>query len=92
MKKRNITASLPGSLTVVQVPGDAALLHGVVRMGCTQRDLAVPDMMGQKAAYRTQNATSTTTFTDGVGRLAVGKGKTRRSYYTPPCARNAMLK
>ena len=61
-------------------------------MLCTQHDLAVPDMMGQKAAYITQKATTAVTFTDGVGGLAVDKVQTRRSYYIPPCARNAMLK
>ena len=61
-------------------------------MWCTQRDLAVPDMMGQKAAYITQKATTAVTFTDDVGGLAVDKVKTRRSCYIPPCARNAMLK
>ena len=42
------TALVPGSPTVVQAPVDAAQLYGVDRMWCTQRDLAVPDMMGQK--------------------------------------------
>ena len=61
-------------------------------MWCTQRDLAVPDMMGQKAAYITQIATTAITFTDDVGGLVVDKVKTGRSSYIPPCARNAMLK
>ena len=61
-------------------------------MWCTQRDLAVPDMTEQKAAYRTRKATTGVTFTDDVGGLAVDKAKTRRSCYIPPCARNLMLK
>ena len=61
-------------------------------MWCTQRDLAVPDIMGQKAAYIPQKATTAVTFTDDVGELAVDKLKTRGSYHIPPCARNAMLK
>ena len=46
MKKRTITALLPGSLTVVQAPVDATSLQGVDRIWFTQRDLAVPGMMG----------------------------------------------
>ena len=46
-------------------------------MWYTQRDLAVPDMMGQKAAYITQNATTAVTFTDDVGEIAVDKVKMR---------------
>ena len=61
-------------------------------MWCTKRDLAVPDMMGQKATYKSQEAPTAVTFTDGVGGLAVDKVKTRRSYYIPPCARNSSLK
>ena len=61
-------------------------------MMCTQRDLAVPGMMGQKAAYITQKATTAVTFTAGVRGLAVDKVKTRRSAYLPPCARDVMLK
>ena len=61
-------------------------------MWCTQRDLAVPDMMGQKAGYITQKATTAVTFTDDVGEITVDKVKTRRSYHIPPCARNVMLK
>ena len=61
-------------------------------MWCTQRDLAVPDMTGQKAAYITQAATTAVTFTDDVGGLAVDMVKTKRSCYIPPCARNSMLK
>ena len=61
-------------------------------MMCIQRDLAVPDMMGQKGAYIIQNATTAVMFTDGVGGLAVDKVKTRRSSYIPPCARHATLK
>ena len=61
-------------------------------MWCTQRDLAVPGMMGQNAAYITQNATTAVTSTDDVGELAVDKVKTRRIYSIPPCARNAMMK
>ena len=61
-------------------------------MWCTQRDLAVPDMIGQKAANRTQKATTAVKFTDDVGEIAFDKVKTRRSYYIPPCARNTMLK
>ena len=49
-------------------------------MWCTQRDLAVPGMMGQKSAYLTQNVTTTATFTDDVGGLAVDKVNTRRSF------------
>ena len=44
-------------------------------MWCTQRNLAISDMMVQKAAYITRNATSATTFTDGVGGLAVERLK-----------------
>ena len=44
-------------------------------MWCTQRHLAVPDMMGQKAAYISQKATTAVTFTDGVGGLAVDELK-----------------
>ena len=61
-------------------------------MWCTQRDLAVPDTMGQKAAYITQKATTAVPFTDCVGEIAVDKVKTRRICYIPPCARNAILK
>ena len=61
-------------------------------MWCTQRDLTVPDMMGQKAAYITQEATTAVTFSDGVGGVAVDELKTRRHSYIPPCARNATLK
>ena len=46
-------------------------------MCCTQRDLAVPDMMGQKAVYITRKATTAVTFTDDVGKIAVDKVKTR---------------
>ena len=61
-------------------------------MWCTQRGLAVPDMIGLKAAYITQKATSANTFTDDVGGLPLDKVKTRRSCHIPPYARNAMLK
>ena len=61
-------------------------------MWYTQRDLAVPDMIGQKAAYITQKATAAVTFTDDVGEIAVDNVKTRRSCYDPPCARNAIMK
>ena len=61
-------------------------------MWCTQCDLAVPDMIGQKAAYITQNAATAITFAGDVSEIAVDKVKTGRSYYIPPCARNAMLK
>ena len=42
-------------------------------MWCTQRDLAVTDMMGQNSAYITQKATTAVTHADDVGRLAVDK-------------------
>ena len=61
-------------------------------MWCTQRDLAVPGMIRQKADYITQKATTAVTFTDDVGGIAVDKVKTRRSCYIALCARNAMLK
>ena len=61
-------------------------------MWYTQRDLAVPDVMGQKAAYITREASTGVTFTDDVGGLAVDKVKTKRSCYIPPRRRNAMLK
>ena len=90
MKKRRSTS--PGVPHRGQAPVDAASLHGVDRMWCTQRDLAVPDMVGQKAACITRKATTAFTFTDDVGEITVDKVKTRRGYYIPPCARNAMVK
>ena len=53
-------------------------------MWCTQRDLAVPGMMGQNAAYITQKVTTAVTFTDDVGEITVDKVKTGRMYYIPP--------
>ena len=46
-------------------------------MWCTQRDMAVPDMMRQKVAYITQKATTVVTFTDDVGAIAVDRVKMR---------------
>ena len=81
MKKRNITALLPGSPAVVQAPVDVASLHGADRMWCIKRDMVVLDMIGQKAAHIPRKATTAVTFTDDVGGLAVDEVKTRRNYY-----------
>ena len=40
-------------------------------MWYTQRDLAVPGMMGQKEAQITRKVTTAVTFTDDVGGLSV---------------------